>query len=410
MPKLDLTKPAEYLRSSPTKGLAAKESPIDPKGGKFGAGLIRGASAIAAGEALGHGLWLDGELLDQVHAALTSADGLKSRFTHPDMSSDGMGKQLGRVYAGERAADRVSVDLHLLESAHDAPDGDLAGYVMGLASEAPQDFGMSIVFSRDTKAEQAFYEANLVEQVFKDESTGEQRTRKVFRSPDPANTKHLRHARLKALHAVDVVDDPAANPDGLFHRGPAILRDAEALLSFSLGLTTEAPQLVSLDVHPERAAAFVARFLATHGLELKKSGPPGPGGEHQTTPEPGVPLCDPAAIRAELQETVAAYVAEFGPANGAAWAAEAKPLVDCLRLARQADAEAHLAELAKAAHEIEQLKAAAAETNQRLASLKFGETEALSGTPAAGEPLPEAPGLTPGLAKFVGAMRARKKP
>jgi hypothetical protein len=397
MPKSDLTKPAEYLRSSTAKGITATESPIDPKGGKFGAGLIRGASAIAAGEALGHGFWLDSELLDQVHAALNSADGLKSRFTHPDLSADGMGKQLGRVYAGERAGDRVTVDLHLLESAHDAPDGDLAGYVLSLATEAPQDFGMSIVFSRDRAAEQAFEALHTVDQVFTDPDSGEQLTRKVFRSPDPANTKHLRHARLQALHAVDVVDDPAANPDGLFHRGPAILKDAEALLSFGLGLTTEPPELVSLDVHPERAAAFLTRFLTSHGLELHKPTPP-------ETPPPA----DPAAIRAELQETLAAYVQEFGATNGAAWAAENKPLIECLRLARQADADAHLAELAQAADQIKTLRAEVAETKDRLASVKFGEPAAVSGTPAAAETVPEVPGLTPGLARFVGAMRARK--
>ena len=68
---------------------------------------------------------------------------------------------------------------------------------------------------------------------------------------------------------MDAVDDPAANPDGLFRgRRDAIAADAEKLLAFSLGLATERPQFVALDVDPTRAAGFVNRVLSRHNLSI----------------------------------------------------------------------------------------------------------------------------------------------
>jgi phage major head subunit gpT-like protein len=73
---------------------------------------------------------------------------------------------------------------------------------------------------------------------------------------------------LKILRAVDAVDSPAANPDGLFQDGQEIAADADALLSYSLGLRDEAPELVELGIDPDRGAGFVKRFLNEHGLEV----------------------------------------------------------------------------------------------------------------------------------------------
>lgn len=83
-----------------------------------------------------------------------SKTGLKSRFTHPDMSSDGLGKHLGRARdfsltttinaAGEKVP-AVRADLHFDESAFDTPSGDLAGYVMRLAKSDPDAISSSLV-------------------------------------------------------------------------------------------------------------------------------------------------------------------------------------------------------------------------------------------------------------------------
>jgi len=131
--------------------------------------------------------------------------------------------------------------------------------VMGLARDDPAAFGTSIVFTPDWDAEELF------EAEHKDEKG-------KFVSPDSDNTDNLPHARLWRLHADDVVDDPAANPDGLFHAGEEIAQEADALLSYGLGLTEECPQLVQLDVDPDRVGQFVRRFLANHHLRLSEEG------------------------------------------------------------------------------------------------------------------------------------------
>ena len=153
--------------------------------------VIHGVAVVTKGEALGHDLLLDETFLDAVvEQGNRTKTGVKSRFDHPNASGTSMGSMLGRVKQLRRDGDVVRGDLHLLESASKTPDGDLAGYVMDLAEEDPQAFGASIVFSGDS-----------LEQ--KDE------TGKAI--PDVPKL-----ARLKKLMAADVVDNPAANPGGMF--------------------------------------------------------------------------------------------------------------------------------------------------------------------------------------------------
>jgi hypothetical protein len=85
--------------------------------------------------------------------------GLKSRFTHPDMSSDGLGKMLGRAkdFSMSTAKDArtgkivkaVRADLHFDPSAHETPSGDLSGYIMSLAESDPDSLSSSLVVIRD---------------------------------------------------------------------------------------------------------------------------------------------------------------------------------------------------------------------------------------------------------------------
>ena len=91
-------------------------------------------------------------------------NGLKSRFAHPTLSDDGLGKLLGRMKNprldtiteresfGELKTDEVTVvraDLHLSKTAHETPSGDLAGYVMNLAEDDPDAFSTSLVITPD---------------------------------------------------------------------------------------------------------------------------------------------------------------------------------------------------------------------------------------------------------------------
>jgi hypothetical protein len=245
-----------FYRATPTKGAQPR---VERTGGDYGAGLIRNAAIVTEGEALGHRMWLDRSFVEGVHDSVksTGTKGLKMRFTHPGMSSDGLGSFLGRGKGGMTKDGVTYADIHLAKSAHKTPDGDLAEYVMNLADEDPEAFGTSIVFEPDYGAEEKFVSEH------KDEDGR-------YHSPDPNNVKNYPHARLARLRAADVVDEPAANPGGLFRRGQAIAEEADKLLSFSLGLSSDRPELCHLSIDPDRTAAFVARFLDSHDLQIKE--------------------------------------------------------------------------------------------------------------------------------------------
>ncbi len=128
--------------------------------------------------------------------------GLKSRFTHPDMSSDGLGKFLGRsqnftlgtVRSAEgKTVQAVRADLHFDASAHETPSGDLAGYILKLAESDPDALSSSLVLQTDE------------EQRLEKDGT-------AVCGPDGEPLPPL--WRPKKLHASDIVDTGEA-VDGL---------------------------------------------------------------------------------------------------------------------------------------------------------------------------------------------------
>lgn len=259
-----------FFRSDVSRGIS-EGAEVSSKGGIFGAGYIEGVSAISRGPALGHGLWIDRDFVAQVSQSLSPVSGfvgVKSRFTHPDLSGDGLAKGLGRCLGRPSSdPDRALCDLHFWESARKSPEGDLAEYVLTRAREDKKSFGASIAFDYDVDATRAHWLANGGE-IWRDEYDQEVWGGE-FRSPDPLNVDNLPHARLSELRAVDIVDDPAANPEGLFYRD-AKFEEAESLLSYAIGLTGRRPSLVSFNVDPDRAGAFVRRFLNSKGLKIVK--------------------------------------------------------------------------------------------------------------------------------------------
>ena len=267
----------KHMRSDVARGLLASKpaaegepppSLVEREGGTLKAGLIRSMSMVTRGEALGHGLWLDSEFIAQVSAAAqASPKGVKARFTHPSLSGDGLGTFLGRIQFDREQDGRVLGHLHLSQAAHRSPDGDLGSYVMDLAEEDPSAFGASIVFDWDWPAMEQLLLDNGAQYV-DDPDYGRYLDLTEFVSPDPDNTDNLPHARLKELRACDVVDSPAANPDGLFHREQQFAQEADALASFALGLSSSPPALASLSVHPDRVKGFCQRFLESHGLQI----------------------------------------------------------------------------------------------------------------------------------------------
>jgi len=219
---------------------------------------ITGYSVITRGEARGHALWIDKTFLRQVVKAGNAAPGgVRTRFNHPSFFGDGaLGTALGRSTNFRVRGDQVLADLELLEAASESPKGDLAGYVLKLAQEAPDLLAASIEFSFDWVEMERF-------------SAAHEDARGQFISPDADNTNNFIHARLAELLASDLVDEPAANPAGLFGAGDP--QATEQFLAYVLGLSDEAPTAAL--GQPERTREQVGAFLRGRGLALRAAEP-----------------------------------------------------------------------------------------------------------------------------------------
>lgn len=162
--------------------------------------VIYGVSAMQAVEAIGHRLMVDTTSLMQfAKLANSKRAGLKSRFTHPGLSADGLGKHLGRMRNFRVTGDKVIGDLHFSEAAAKSPHGDLRAYVETLAEDDPEAFGMSVVVDG--------YGAWQLADGTEVEDNGVK--------PDTAVGQYPA-LRIVEAYAVDAVDEPAANRDGLF--------------------------------------------------------------------------------------------------------------------------------------------------------------------------------------------------
>lgn len=231
----------EWTKPLVSRGLAAGTGD-KPAGGRVDrdANVIYGYSVAELGEALGHGFRLDDQSLDQI-VELGNADGKgrKSRFTHPNASGDALGTYLGRSFNFRRDGDRVRADLHIADAAFTSPKGDLGSYVLNMATEAPDDFGASVVIQHSLEDER--------------DDDGKLKT-------DPETGKRLLPvARVQALHAVDVVDDPAANRKGFF----ADLSAApDAAAQMATAYLDELFDDAQPDVIRERVEAYLSKYLA----------------------------------------------------------------------------------------------------------------------------------------------------
>lgn len=328
--------------------IESEQVKVSRDGGDSGAGLLSGVSLISTGEALGHEMWIDDVTLEQVSEFASRGNhGVKSRFTHPSMSADGMGRHLGRIKDVRVDGDRVIGDLHFAESAHKTPDGDLASYVMDLAEEDPQAAGLSIVFEHDPIEEMAFFES------YSDDS-GE------FSSPDPNNVNGYPHVRLSKLRAADVVDEPAANPEGLFDR-QTLPRDVDELLSYAAGLSEDKPKQIAFGVDADRATQFLTRWLDSHGLSLTQKAEEQPMSADVKAAAPETPV-EPQPTREEFLSELSRYTEKFGAEDGQKWFQEGKEYSEALEL--------HCEKLQS---QIDELETSLADAEARINSVDLGE-------------------------------------
>lgn len=231
------------------------------------------------GEALGHGVWLDREFCEAVAAAgnATGDVGLKVRYGHPAMCSDAIGTELGRaknfrVVDVERTVDGNSVkcagvvaDVHLLKSAHSAPQGDIAKHVLETAKEDPGQFGQSIVFTysdwvvKDKDGNRHSYKEEVSEPYAKwREENHDADYKACWAKSDELYAAWLEksadgkiYAVLGKLHGSDFTDTPAAT-DGIFSTG-TLAEEAETMLE-------EHPQILEvLEKNPKSVVEFLER-------------------------------------------------------------------------------------------------------------------------------------------------------
>jgi hypothetical protein len=196
--------------------------------------VIYGATLIQAGP-LNDGdsrpWFIDDVSLSQVLSlvGLDSPRGTKARWTHPNMSSDGLGKYLGRWRNPRMSSDGQSVlaDLHL---ANVADYDGRREYVLTMAAEHPDAFGVSL-----------------------------------FPVLDRAEMERLQTAdgkqpmRFKRIIAGDVVDEPAATRGGFFGGQELSIASAPAYAAAALdALFADATP----DVIRARASAFLESYLA----------------------------------------------------------------------------------------------------------------------------------------------------
>lgn len=317
-------------------------SRVHRKGGKYGRGYIEGVSVTTRGEALGHDLWCDAQFLADVSSQINNLpNGLKARFTHPGLSADGVGTKLGKFTDARVEGDQVLADLHFQEAAFNTPDGDLGSYVLSIAQDTPEDFGLSIVFD--------YVETSEVE--------------------DSDNLEEYDIPVLHRLYACDVVDSPAANPNGLFKRGQDAAMQADELLKYALGLTDSKPELSEFNVDADRAKQFIARFLASQELSIGKVEQMA---EEIQTPEVSP---EPQASREDFSNELSRYVEAFGAENGVKWFQAGISFEDCQDQhieALQSELETLKADTDK---RVEELTAQLSEANEKLAQLNLGEDD-----------------------------------
>jgi hypothetical protein len=173
-------------------------------------GVIRGCSITTVGEALGHGVHLDESfILEAYQQAESLRLGLKARFGHPSMCNEALGTTVGRFknFAISRDGKRLLGDLHFGDYANE----DYKKHIIGLAKEDPEAFGTSIVFKVG-----GYYRKDKDGAEVDVELSDSGTERYIGFDGDPEDLSEELYVVCGEMLGCDFVDEPAANPGGLF--------------------------------------------------------------------------------------------------------------------------------------------------------------------------------------------------
>ncbi len=239
-------------------------------------GVIYGVQIIREGEAKGHGITIprDGEY--EYHPLMLDAffiqkiaefgnghkNGTKSRFNHPNMSVGAFGTMIGTFHNYKVDGTATYADLHLSETAKTSPNGNMYDYVLDMAENESEHFGNSIAFSDDGElyVKNKAGERKRIEFKQTDWFTVD-----IFVEEDgelvPWNEKDHSFEFYNipaALHASDLVDDPAAT-DGLFSTQ---LNSKAFAVQFTTFLDTHPEIWDFVEKHPDKLQPFFEKYRA----------------------------------------------------------------------------------------------------------------------------------------------------
>jgi hypothetical protein len=160
-------------------------------------GILRGVSVITEGEAKGHGMIVDAVTLQQVKAcAETYVDGLRVKMDH----YTGIDAMVGVLRDFAIDGIQLRADLHLIKSHDDFEK------IMEMAETMPGSFGLSISFSGECE-----------EVEMPDDDAGKVKPNSGELPPSQGGgVEIVKAARCMEIYSADLVDQPAANPTGLF--------------------------------------------------------------------------------------------------------------------------------------------------------------------------------------------------
>ncbi len=221
-------------------------------------GIIYGVSVCTEGEALGHGVWLDSEFIaDVVSFGNAYKKGVKARFGHPNMSGESLGTFIGRFKNFRVEGTKAIADLYLDESAKETPNGNLYDYILKLAQN-PDVFGSSIVFAIDSY----YFKKTTGENISSSDHYKNQDEGSVDYSLELDNYGYKKYyVKMKELYGADLVDEPAANPDGLFSQFSSTTLHADKFAVIATQFLKSNPQIaVFLQENPHKIQEFMKKF------------------------------------------------------------------------------------------------------------------------------------------------------
>jgi hypothetical protein len=332
------------FRSTPSYAAGDTMPKVDAR-----AGVIRGVSLAEGVEALGHGMDLDATSLQQVCDQVNAAgnQGLKSRLGHPGACEDATGKMLGRVKDARVEGNKAVADLYLSQASRSMPGkGDVFTWALKRAQEDPASFGMSIAFSG-----MPAWKLSDGTEVPAFDKDGER-----IKRPELAVGPRPR-ARIGKLSAADVVEDPAANRDGLFAQAFSGTTSAVADEAFA---TIDA-YLAEHGIAADRLLPFAERYFAARGIKppTAPASPAAPQKENDMDPKAF------AAFVAKHSDHAVLLSALFGEGKGEA------EMLAAIEKAQTANLAAKMTDLlAKAEKERNDHKAVLQAKDDQLAKLQ----------------------------------------